>query len=395
MNKSRLLTSVAALALVVSLGACSAAECEEEGSLTGDEETEVTLYGLTASFALNYEGEAETLPVYLSAYVIGSWDSWGEFIKLEENGGRYEHTFASLEVGSYTYKVVLGYNDEEVSWDNCYEVTTTDQTLAVGAKLGNLGTIKVELTLSEALSNVLVGFDNPIDALNDMDVNENFTMVLWDYEMYSDYEEHIYDVSVTPDLIFSFGWFYYCTFTKDACFIEAYSFEEDGEIVYDGKGLLVTNEETGYLDFYTADEPDEEFGEPAVKGKNDIITLVYTPAYFARMGFATDHYIMPNKGDNTGTQSYYLTQICTHYMFRYLSYIDLQGASSSLSEYFDLSYFTYTPSTQSMSIAYNCDEIDSDTYGSYYDICSIGCTITKVGRTSVDVDALLATSEAE
>ncbi len=153
MKKTKLLTSVAALALVLSLGACegdininvgdvdvdlgdSSSDSTDtetgEGELTDGESgaTEVTTIDeLTFVITLYYQEKAETVPEYGALYYLGGFNGTigedgtsynGEYVKLEETTNSkgevaYSYTFKDVPVSDdHEYNVLFYYEDEEV-----------------------------------------------------------------------------------------------------------------------------------------------------------------------------------------------------------------------------------------------------------------------------------------
>ncbi len=133
MKKTKLLTSLAALALVVNLGACDQLEVEDESSLgdegssdiessTSDPEVEPTvLNNYTISISLVDEDQNPVaIPFYDTVYINGSWDGWTDWIALtdvgDETQAKLTTTFATLEEGTYEFKGVIGGQDDTPSW---------------------------------------------------------------------------------------------------------------------------------------------------------------------------------------------------------------------------------------------------------------------------------------
>lgn len=128
MKITKLLTSVAALALVLSLGACEGTTKEETSEDTAEDYVEpesVTDY--TVSFSFTEDGKATTIPSYATAYIVGDWDEWKEFLPLEQTGAAtYSYTFDEISTGTHEYKGVMQYTYKEVSWD-CAQIITNDE----------------------------------------------------------------------------------------------------------------------------------------------------------------------------------------------------------------------------------------------------------------------------
>lgn len=149
MIKTKILCSLSALVLVLSLGACT--ETLDDTKDTSEGETtyeEISEYTLNFIF-LDNEGNQTTIPEYATAYIIGSWDSWTEFLELTESSGTYSYTFSSIVEGTYTYKGVMYYTDKTVSWENCVEIITDngkDAPLTISKEDEGGQTIEIELT---------------------------------------------------------------------------------------------------------------------------------------------------------------------------------------------------------------------------------------------------------
>ncbi len=141
MEKTKLLTSICAFALVIGLGACDKttnddATGSEENTDSDSSSSEPippqTINNLTISISFTDEQDYPvSIPDYGCAYIVGSFDSWETFIPLTIQEGVYSTTFEEIEVGSYEYKVVMWYTDYTVSWSDCVEITSENQTLEV------------------------------------------------------------------------------------------------------------------------------------------------------------------------------------------------------------------------------------------------------------------------
>ncbi len=166
MKTTKLFTTLAAFALVLGLGACDLTEDEETPTTSSDtseptggdkgeteETSELTNYTVAFNF-VDSDEEATSIPDYATAYIIGSWDSWGAFLPLTLDDGVYSYTFASIEAGTYEYKGVMWYTGEEVSWTNCVEIITEgtgNATLVVSEEEGDNYTQTIQVTLTETL----------------------------------------------------------------------------------------------------------------------------------------------------------------------------------------------------------------------------------------------------
>ncbi len=130
MKKTKLLTSLAALALVLGLGACTEIEDTSTSSGATDETTdttsettettpstgEATVENYTLSFTFTLEESPATVESYESLYIAGDFNEWG-FDILTENEGAYEITIPSIAVGEHSYKVLLAYTGSP-DWNN-------------------------------------------------------------------------------------------------------------------------------------------------------------------------------------------------------------------------------------------------------------------------------------
>ncbi len=165
MKKTRLLTSIAALALILGLGACNTSD-EESNNPKNDEETNssednsgessgstssddgrVTIENLTLNITfLTAEGEPTALPKHTTGYIVGDWDNWSNFLPLTEvndetDGIYYTYTFETIYEGTYSFRGVMWYFDETISWDNYVEIFVSSskdyETLEVTEELGS------------------------------------------------------------------------------------------------------------------------------------------------------------------------------------------------------------------------------------------------------------------
>ncbi len=195
MKKTKLFTSLVALALVLGLGACDLTEEtpdesdkttetgetsestepseSSESSETGDtsESSETgdtgettpggdtgvsTLSNYTLSIGISYNGDLVTVPEYATAYIEGGWDNWTEWVSLTESvDGRYEYTFASIAPGTYEYQLVLAPNGQEPGWT--YRITPDggNASFTVTASDGDYYTNEVTVTASKALEEII------------------------------------------------------------------------------------------------------------------------------------------------------------------------------------------------------------------------------------------------
>ncbi|MCD8195485.1 MAG: hypothetical protein LUD22_04240 [Coprobacillus sp.] len=168
MKKTKLLTSIAALALVLGLGACSeTTETPTESGTTSEETSEPTDTTPTEDGENNDEGEEETesytlvftlydsssavqtCPEYGSLYIGGTFDdytstNWGTRLQLtsaeDESGNQaYSVTFTGLTPGaSYTYMIMFNYegDDAQSSWNPVYGSGNLSLTLPADAEDG-------------------------------------------------------------------------------------------------------------------------------------------------------------------------------------------------------------------------------------------------------------------
>ncbi len=157
-----------ALALVLSLGACDE-YLQTESSIDDSESDDTSLPSETVTLT-NYTVEfdfGETIPSYAKGYIIGSWDSWTSWLALEEtNNQTYTYTFASIDEGSYTYKGVMFYVDDESapSWEATNAEFLTDNgkdaTLVVSSEDEGYQLI------THTLENVLVELKDDNETIN-------------------------------------------------------------------------------------------------------------------------------------------------------------------------------------------------------------------------------------
>ncbi len=128
MKKTKLLSSVLVLGLILTLGSCNKKEDDslsnESVESSEDIVTSLSNYTLSITF-IDETNNITYIPEYATAYIIGDFNSWGEFLPLTSSGNTYTYTFTSIEVGVHEFKGVMWYTGEVVSWDNCIEIITS------------------------------------------------------------------------------------------------------------------------------------------------------------------------------------------------------------------------------------------------------------------------------
>ncbi|MCD8194701.1 MAG: hypothetical protein LUD22_00095 [Coprobacillus sp.] len=189
MKKTKLLTSIATLALVLGLGACeingdinisvgddseSTGDTTTEGDETGDgestpnepdEDKPTTIDELKFVVTLYVDGEVETVPEYGDLYYYGSFNgelteedtlTYGDPVKLEETTNSkgvtsYTYTFKDVLVSEdHDYRLLFYYEDEEVGTLLTSHVLVSYQDSPVTKD--TTSPVEYEVTLTESIS---------------------------------------------------------------------------------------------------------------------------------------------------------------------------------------------------------------------------------------------------
>ncbi len=173
MKKRLLLSCVTCLLALGLVTACNNDdEVEEPGdTVTQDEDTgnsgdtgtgsgggsgaseAVTLENYTLTFTFMVGDTEDTIPdgatIYISYGPQG--ESWGGFIALDDSNSV---TFATITTGTYEYKLVIYDGEDDVSWSNCAEITTSNQSFVASEadEGGQAITITSTSTLAEIVA---------------------------------------------------------------------------------------------------------------------------------------------------------------------------------------------------------------------------------------------------
>ncbi len=227
MKKTKFLTCIAALGLILSLGACDTIENTtspdtpqettsdedspedtpkgDEGGDTGEDPTnpdeggdtgttpggddnpdnpgegsgstqggdETTLTDYTLSIAILYDEEKQVVPYSGLAFIQGSWD-WTEWETLTYNSvsGEYEYTFSTISVATYEFQLVLGY--DETNFGYGYRITQDGNNVkfTITGEEGDGYTNHVEVTSLSPLSDIL---PDPDSFISDVKVTFDIT----------------------------------------------------------------------------------------------------------------------------------------------------------------------------------------------------------------------------
>ncbi len=144
------------------------------GGDTGSGEYQPTLTNYTLSIAIMYNNQKQILDeTYAHAFIQGGWDEWASWIELKEVDGEYQHTFDSIDVGSYQYQLVLDYDDTNVGYT--YRITQdgANASFSVTGYEGDGYINHVEVEAQKSVEDIL---PDPSKAIEDVTVTIDITL---------------------------------------------------------------------------------------------------------------------------------------------------------------------------------------------------------------------------
>ncbi|MCD8195141.1 MAG: hypothetical protein LUD22_02465, partial [Coprobacillus sp.] len=92
-------------------------ETTSEASQESEQTKDTGYSSYTLSFSFYYQGIKESAPSGSTIYYAGETNNWA-FSPLSEANGDYEITLSALNYGTYSYKLLIEYDDKTVDWDS-------------------------------------------------------------------------------------------------------------------------------------------------------------------------------------------------------------------------------------------------------------------------------------
>ncbi len=134
----------------------SESSLEEEPSSSESSAYKETLSNYTLRFRLRYQDGYESLPNWSSLYITGDFND-NQYDTLVSSSSSFTYTLSSINVGTYSYRVYLFYNDETFDINEAIQLIPPegDASFVVSGYEGDNYVNTVYFTLDESLETLL------------------------------------------------------------------------------------------------------------------------------------------------------------------------------------------------------------------------------------------------